>query len=110
LNLLSYLFPSHSIRLFQQGFNLTRYHFCIRTIFIMHQHLRHAPATASPANSPQTNPSRTNNPREGSQMVPENTDPGGHGGRGGPEGDMAEQLQRPTRTTSGKLDQIVQVG
>ena len=31
----------------------------------MHQHPRGPPASASPASSPQTNPTRTNNPREG---------------------------------------------
>ncbi|MCJ1282340.1 autophagy protein 13 [Xylographa opegraphella] len=30
----------------------------------MHQHLRLPPVTASPANSPRTNPTRTNNPRD----------------------------------------------
>jgi autophagy-related protein 13 len=33
----------------------------------MHQHPRGPPASASPASSPWTNPTRTNNPREGYQ-------------------------------------------
>ncbi|EEH47485.2 uncharacterized protein PADG_03569 [Paracoccidioides brasiliensis Pb18] len=69
----------------------------------MHQHPRPPPATASPANSPRTNPARTNNPRDRSAV----------------ESDAASSAElkmftqgpsnvAPTRDIIAKLNQIVQ--
>ncbi|KAB5566555.1 autophagy-related protein 13-domain-containing protein [Coniochaeta sp. 2T2.1] len=77
----------------------------------MHQQSRHPARMTSPASSPQTNPTRTNNPREavgaaartrsGSETL------AGQGGSSG--GDSGEASgTRPSREAIKKLDQIVQ--
>lgn len=83
----------------------------------MHQHPRSAPVTASPANSPRTNPARTNNSRD---RDPESTllqaDVGVNNvrGLGIEEGNGAlEQGQTntvPAKEVVAKLNQIIQVG
>ncbi|KAI9054538.1 hypothetical protein LZ554_001694 [Drepanopeziza brunnea f. sp. 'monogermtubi'] len=60
----------------------------------MHQHPRRSPATASPASSPRTNPTRTNNPREESSSS------------SGDSGVIA--ASGPSRDVVKKLDQIIQ--
>ncbi|GAB1315998.1 autophagy protein 13 [Madurella fahalii] len=71
----------------------------------MHQQSRHPPRVSSPASSPQTNPTRTNNQRDraraGSDAVPQD---GGQGGSDGPEGAGTG----PSRESIKKLDQIIQ--
>lgn len=83
----------------------------------MHQHPRPPPAMASPANSPRTNPARTNNPRDRgaesnasqAEVGPVNTATGlgiGH------EAEMFVQVPSnvaPARDIIAKLNQIVQV-
>ncbi|KAK3381666.1 autophagy-related protein 13-domain-containing protein [Podospora didyma] len=77
----------------------------------MHQQSRHPPRVSSPASSPQTNPSRTNNQREaalssatraraGSEAVVHNSAPTSESGDGGGAG--------PSRESIKKLDQIIQ--
>ena len=82
----------------------------------MHQHPRVPPVTASPANSPRTNPMRTNNPRDqdgGSSRS--------DSGRGTPseqdiglaEGDTLLRTQETSgqaKENLAKLSQVVQVG
>ena len=82
----------------------------------MHQHPRPSPATASPANSPRTNPMRTNNPRE--ELAPGSR---ASSGRGTPSeqgiglGEGADTILRdPESATQGKdsvakLNQVIQV-
>lgn len=82
----------------------------------MHQHQRPPPVTASPARSPKTNPTRTNNPREGE---PSRSRPASD--RGTPNeqaidmGEGSEALMRgqnetdPNRDGLQKLNQVVQV-
>ncbi|EPE04990.1 autophagy protein atg13 [Ophiostoma piceae UAMH 11346] len=87
----------------------------------MHQQSRHPPRGAfSPATAPQTNPTRTNNPRDAlpsrSRASSENTPPGppldaggdaassGTGGLGG----SAAIVGGPTKESIKKLDQIIQ--
>ena len=82
----------------------------------MHQHPRPSPAMASPANSPRTNPTRTNNPRE---ELP--TGSRASSGRGTPSeqgigaGEGADAVLRDSESASqgrdsvGKLNQIIQV-
>ncbi|KAK1759761.1 autophagy-related protein 13 [Echria macrotheca] len=76
----------------------------------MHQQSRHPPRVSSPASSPQTNPTRTNNPREamgstgraraGSEAVGQEGTAGPESGDGGSTG--------PTKDSIKKLDQIIQ--
>jgi len=76
----------------------------------MHQQSRHPPRVSSPASSPQTNPTRTNNQREatgsasrsraGSEAVGQEGAPGPDSGDGG---------TGPSRESVKKLDQIIQV-
>ncbi|KAI9876006.1 MAG: autophagy protein 13 [Pleopsidium flavum] len=70
----------------------------------MYQHPRGSPVTASPANSPRTNPTRTNNPRDPEQ---------GHSSeRGSTEGfDVGLQTQQSSsqgKEAKTKLNQIIQ--
>ncbi|KAH6617806.1 autophagy-related protein 13-domain-containing protein [Chaetomium sp. MPI-SDFR-AT-0129] len=69
----------------------------------MHQQSRHPPRISSPASSPQTNPARTNNPRD---RIRSGSDAASHdGGRS----DSAESFgSGPSRDSIKKLDQIVQ--
>ncbi|KAG6361497.1 hypothetical protein INS49_009724 [Diaporthe citri] len=74
----------------------------------MHQHPRHPPRTASPASSPQTNPTRSNNPREGigaqARASPESPRPGPSSSVGSGE----FELKGPSPESIKKLDSIVQ--
>ncbi|KAK4162853.1 autophagy-related protein 13-domain-containing protein [Cladorrhinum sp. PSN259] len=69
----------------------------------MHQQSRHPPRVSSPASSPQTNPTRTNNPRDrgrsgsiapGQDGIPSSERPGSAAGRvgAGPEGRKLDQI------------------
>ncbi|KAF6230797.1 hypothetical protein HO173_010913 [Letharia columbiana] len=81
----------------------------------MHQHPRPSPVTASPANSPRTNPTRTNNPREELPMGSRASS-----GRGTPSeqgigvGEGADAILRDPESASqgkdsvAKLNQVVQ--
>lgn len=74
----------------------------------MHQHPRHPPRTASPASSPQTNPTRSNNPREGigsQARAPESPRQGLTSSSGSGE----FELKGPSPESMKKLDSIVQV-
>ncbi|KAF3761554.1 hypothetical protein M406DRAFT_281602 [Cryphonectria parasitica EP155] len=74
----------------------------------MHQHPRHPPKVSSPASSPQTNPMRSNNPRDavgeqtrtplGSPRPEDSSSPG--------SGELASS--GPSRESVKKLDQIIQ--
>lgn len=82
----------------------------------MHQHPRPSPVTASSANSPRTNPSRTNNPRE-----EVSTGSRASSGRGTPSeqgigvGEGVDAILRDPESTSqskdsmAKLNQVIQV-
>ncbi|KAH8882130.1 hypothetical protein GQ53DRAFT_462458 [Thozetella sp. PMI_491] len=86
----------------------------------MHQQSRHPPRTASPASNPQTNPSRTNNPRDplgvpartrtGSEaMAAQDGGPTAADAGDGPSpGAGLETASGPSRETVKKLDQIIQ--
>ncbi|KAK3984091.1 autophagy-related protein 13 [Cladorrhinum sp. PSN332] len=72
----------------------------------MHQQSRHPPRVSSPASSPQTNPTRTNNPRDrgrsgstasGQDVIPGSEGPGGAAGRSAASPESIK-----------KLDQIIQ--
>ncbi|KAL8936474.1 MAG: hypothetical protein Q9211_004172 [Gyalolechia sp. 1 TL-2023] len=80
----------------------------------MHQLHRPSPATASPASSPRTNPTRTNNPREGEASSPR---PGSERGYSREQaldtGEGSDALMRghdddPSRDGVQKLSQVVQ--
>lgn len=80
----------------------------------MHQYPRGSPVTASPANSPRTNPTRTNNSRDHEQGRPRsNQDAMAGGDRSSTEGlDIGLQNQQPSnqsKEAKAKLSQIVQV-
>ncbi|KAL2266050.1 hypothetical protein VTJ83DRAFT_5402 [Remersonia thermophila] len=70
----------------------------------MHQHPRHPPRVASPASSPQTNPTRTNNPRDRLRAA---SDVSGQDG-GDPETPGSGSGPGPSRDSIKKLDQIIQ--
>jgi len=75
---------------------------------IMHQHPRPSPVTASPASSPRTNPTRTNNPREeSSRATPDMTGYNEADEGSGESGVMPSN--GPSRDAVKKLDQIIQV-
>ncbi|KAL2127435.1 hypothetical protein VTI74DRAFT_9627 [Chaetomium olivicolor] len=67
----------------------------------MHQQFRHPPRVSSPASSPQTNPARTNNPRDRLRAASDTT---GHDGSEGTENPGSV----PSRESIKKLDQIIQ--
>ena len=78
----------------------------------MHQHPRPSPVTASPASSPRTNPTRTNNPRD------EGLSPHSRAGSDIPGYNEADEgsgdsgviaTSGPSRDAVKKLDQIIQV-
>lgn len=76
----------------------------------MHQHPRSAPRAASAANSPQTNPTRTNNPRDpmvdrSPSNIPYNER---FGGEGYAESAGDERLTGRSRDDA-KLNQVIQV-
>lgn len=78
----------------------------------MHQHPRPPPTTASPASSPRTNPTRTNNPREeggnSHQRTARDMADYNEGDEGsGDSGVMA--APGPSKDAVKKLDQIIQV-
>jgi len=78
----------------------------------MHQHPRPSPITASPASSPRTNPTRTNNPREeGSGYHSRSTsDMPGYNEADEGSGDSGVMAPNgPSRDAVKKLDQIIQV-
>ncbi|KAL2255958.1 hypothetical protein VTK26DRAFT_2425 [Humicola hyalothermophila] len=71
----------------------------------MHQQSRHPPRVASPASSPQTNPARTNNPRDRARAA--ESDIAGRDSSAGSDG--SERSNRgPSRESVKKLDQIIQ--
>jgi autophagy-related protein 13 len=77
----------------------------------MHQHPRPSPLTASPASSPRTNPTRTNNPRETESIhqpkPPSDMPAYSEADEGsGDSGVMAPT--GPSRDAVKKLDQIIQ--
>ena len=83
----------------------------------MHQHPRSPPVTASPANSPRTNPARTNNrrDRESESNTTQNLEVGANNLRGLGIEDGAEVFEQdqstsaPAKEVLAKLNQIVQV-
>ncbi len=82
----------------------------------MHQLHRPPPVTASPANSARTNPSRTNNPREGGLSVSRpSSDRGTSNEQAIDMGEGSDALMRgqdeadPVRDGVQKLNQVVQV-
>ncbi|KZF21038.1 hypothetical protein L228DRAFT_269447 [Xylona heveae TC161] len=72
----------------------------------MHQYTRTPPRTASPANSPWTNPTRTNNSRDPVQMNPPVDKGAGDGD--GDDGLQAQQPSSQSRDVKSKLNQIIQ--
>lgn len=89
----------------------------------MHQHPRHPPRGASPASSPQTNPTRTNNQRDvqiyrvrspgnSSRDGGSSTGSGEIAPLGSDEQKAKDQREREKKREQNikKLDQIVQVG
>lgn len=75
----------------------------------MHQHPRPPPRTASPASSPKTNPSRTNNSREeniGTSLKKKSLDL--HGGEGDETSSSMSHPNGPSKDALKKLDQIIQ--
>ena len=105
--------PEHQVSAFATPVSELRFEPSATT---MHQHPRPSPTAASPANSPRTNPTRTNNPREelpaGSRAS---------SGRGTPSeqgigvGEGADTILRDPESASqgrdsvAKLNQIIQV-
>ena len=82
----------------------------------MHQHPRPSPKSASPANSPRTNPTRTNNPREssagGARLETERIPLEEHGFNEGESADVVAQGQEksgPDKEQLAKLSQVIQV-
>jgi autophagy-related protein 13 len=78
----------------------------------MHQHPRPSPITASPASSPRTNPTRTNNPREegsGSHSRSTSDMPGYNEADEGSGDSGVMASNGPSRDAVKKLDQIIQV-
>ncbi|TVY83205.1 Autophagy-related protein [Lachnellula suecica] len=77
----------------------------------MHQHPRPSPVTASPASSPRTNPTRTNNPREEgpSYHTRTNSDmPAYNEGDDGSGDSGVMATNGPSKDSIKKLDQIIQ--
>jgi hypothetical protein len=76
----------------------------------MHQHPRPSPMTASPASSPRTNPTRTNNPREEGSHTRTNSDmPAYNEGDDGSGDSGVMPSNGPSKDSVKKLDQIIQV-
>lgn len=77
----------------------------------MHQHPRPSPMTASPASSPRTNPTRTNNPREEGSHTRTNSDMPAYSEGDDGSGDSGVMPPNgPSKDSVKKLDQIIQVG
>ena len=81
----------------------------------MHQHPRTPPVTASPARSPQTNPMRSNNPRDHSRdssaSTPEKLVPTRPAVVASDNRSAAMKTQEPVdKDNLAKLNQVVQVG
>lgn len=74
----------------------------------MHQHPRHPPRVSSPASSPQTNPTRSNNPREGSGAQTRVPPDSPRRGAASPGGSGELEPRGPSRDSIKKLDQILQ--
>ncbi|KAK3316434.1 autophagy-related protein 13-domain-containing protein [Apodospora peruviana] len=81
----------------------------------MHQQSRHPPRVSSPASSPQTNPTRTNNPREAATTTRGRAGSGAQGQGQGQDGSAVSDGGSsagygvgPSRESIKKLDQIVQ--
>ena len=74
----------------------------------MHQHPRPSPTMASPASSPRTNPSRTNNPREESSRAGGTPEMAGYNDTDEGSGDSGV-MSGPSKDSVKKLDQIIQV-
>lgn len=82
----------------------------------MHQHSRPPPVTASPANSPRTNPTRTNNPRDpdvGRSRPSSDRGTGSEQGIG--MGEVSDALMRghepasQSKDSLAKMSQVIQV-
>ena len=90
----------------------------------MHQHPRPSPMMASPASSPRTNPTRTNNPREeglashsrsGSDMPGYNEADEGSGDSevltpNGPNKDAVKKLDQIIQVDSSIVSQLLKIG
>lgn len=83
----------------------------------MHQHTRPPPITASPANSPRTNPTRTNNPRDyesnRSRPTTDRSTPSEQGigmGEGSDTLLRGQEVVGQGRDPITKMSQIIQVG
>ncbi|KAK5287370.1 autophagy protein 13 [Exophiala xenobiotica] len=74
----------------------------------MHQHPRPPPASASPANSEQTNPTRTNNPRDRDSQAYRTNSPLTHGS-GSSEDFAAARQDQPADNTAGQMQRLNQV-
>ncbi|KUI52463.1 Autophagy-related protein 13 [Cytospora mali] len=74
----------------------------------MHQHPRQPPRVSSPASSPQTNPTRSNNPREGPGAQMRVTPDSPRRGTGSSAGSAELEPRGPSRESIKKLDQILQ--
>lgn len=74
----------------------------------MHQHPRPPPATASPANSEQTNPTRTNNPRDRDGHLLRTVSPVNHGSNSSEDFGSARPDQ-PADTTASQTQRLNQV-
>ena len=82
--------------------------------FVMHQHPRPAPRSASSASSPQTNPMRSNNQREDASRAPSRQSIGSESDRSAP-GAMLDTTRSDTGSPGqspemARLNLIVQVG
>ncbi|KAK7887918.1 autophagy protein 13 [Exophiala xenobiotica] len=74
----------------------------------MHQHPRPPPASASPANSEQTNPTRTNNPRDRDSQAYRTNSPLTQGS-GSSEDFAAARQDQPADNTAGQMQRLNQV-
>jgi hypothetical protein len=91
---------------------LSRFNILISQNDKMHQHPRPSPMTASPASSPRTNPTRTNNPREEglSPHLRSGPDTPGYSEADEGSGDSGVMPSNgPSKDAVKKLDQIIQV-
>ncbi|KAI9151657.1 Autophagy-related protein [Paramyrothecium foliicola] len=75
----------------------------------MHQQVRASPRVSSPASAPQTNPTRTNNPREANPITRQRagSNVAGREGVGSPTTEMPSTAAPPAESVK-KLDQIIQ--
>lgn len=82
----------------------------------MHQRFRPPPITASPANSPRTNPARTNNPRDQDNRRSDNaaergtsSEQGSSVGEGSDASMRAQEVVGQGRDSLAKMSQVIQV-